>query len=165
VKQAPAAQAPAVAPAAVAPAVESPSPPVASAPAAAPPPAPAPTPAATLPAPAAAQPAQDSEPAPGTPRYAGDGFLSPKLADRSCISDNLRLPSQLGGAIPDTVTARVAVSATGQPTTVQVMGQVADPRISEAVRRAVLACNWIPGADAEGKPTALWVVLPIRLSR
>jgi protein TonB len=63
------------------------------------------------------------------------------------------------------VTARVAVSATGQATTVQVMGQVADPRISEAVRRAVLACSWKPGADAEGKPTALWVVLPIRLTK
>jgi protein TonB len=66
---------------------------------------------------------------------------------------------------PGHVTARVAVSATGQPTTVQVMGQVADPRISEAVRRAVQACEWVPGADAQGKPTALWVVLPIRLSR
>jgi protein TonB len=53
----------------------------------------------------------------------------------------------------------------GQPTAVQVMGQVADPRITEAVRRAVQACNWVPGADAEGKPTALWVVLPIRLAK
>jgi protein TonB len=46
-----------------------------------------------------------------------------------------------------------------------VMGQVADPRISDAVRRAILACSWKPGADAEGKPTALWVVLPIRLTK
>jgi len=116
-------------------------------------------------APAAAPSVQDAEPAAGAPRYAGDGFLSPKLADRTCISDNLRLPSQLGGAVPETVTARIAVSATGQPTAVQVMGQVADPRITESVRRAVQACNWVPGADAEGKPTALWVVLPIRLAR
>jgi protein TonB len=100
-----------------------------------------------------------------TPRYVADGFLSPKLVSQTCISENLRLPAQLGGAIPDTVTARVAVSATGKPTTVQVMGQVADPRISEAVRRAVQACDWTPGADAEGKPTSLWVVLPIRLTR
>jgi protein TonB len=66
---------------------------------------------------------------------------------------------------PEMVTARAAVSATGQATTVQVMGQVADPRIADAVRRAVLACRWIPGADAEGKPTTLWVVIPIRLAR
>jgi protein TonB len=95
----------------------------------------------------------------------GDGFLSPKLVSRTCISENLRLPAQLTGAVPDTVTARIAVSATGQPSAVQVMGQVADPRISEAVRRAVQACDWVPGADAEGKPTPLWVVLPIRLTR
>jgi protein TonB len=45
------------------------------------------------------------------------------------------------------------------------MGQVADPRISDAVKRAVQACEWVPGADAEGKPTSLWVVMPIRLTR
>jgi protein TonB len=111
--------------------------------------------------PVAAAPSQSAD----APRYAGDGFQSPQLAERNCISENLRLPSQLGEAIPDMVTARVAVSTAGQATTVQVMGQVADPRISDAVRRAVQACSWIPGADAQGKPTALWVVLPIRLTR
>ncbi len=121
----------------------------------------APPPQAATPAPAPAPTPQFAD----APRYAGDGFRSPQLADRACISDNLRLPSQLGEAAPDLVTARVAVSATGQATTIQVMGQVADPRISEAVRRAIQVCNWIPGADAQGKPTALWVVLPIRLTR
>jgi protein TonB len=155
------------APAAAAPVPESSTPaaPIASAPAAAPPPDPAPAPVAPPPAPVAAPTVQDAEPAPGAPRYAGDGFLSPRIADRNCISENLRLPSQLGGAVPDTVTVRVAVAVTGQPTVVEVMGQVADPRISDAVRRAVQACNWVPGADAQGKPTALWVVMPIRLTR
>ena len=139
-------QAPTVAPAVAQPAV-------------APPPAAAP---AQAPAePVAAAPSQIAD----APRYAGDGFQSPQLAERNCISENLRLPSQLGEAVPDMVTARVAVSASGQATTVQVMGQVADPRISDAVRRAVQACSWVPGADAQGKPTALWVVLPIRLTR
>ena len=45
------------------------------------------------------------------------------------------------------------------------MGQVADPRIADAVARAVQGCEWVPGADAQGKPTALWVVQPIRLTR
>jgi protein TonB len=146
--------------------VESPPPPVAPviAPVVTPPPAAAPTAAAPAQSPAEAVAAAPSQVA-DAPRYAGDGFQSPQLADRNCISENLRLPSQLGGAIPDMVTARVAVSTAGQATTVQVMGQVADPRISDAVRRAVQACSWIPGADAQGKPTALWVVLPIRLTR
>ncbi len=133
----------------------------------APPAAPAPAaPAPAAPAPAAAtQPAASPPPDPNAPRYAGDGFVAPQLAEKNCIAENLRLPSQLGASAPEMVTARAAISATGQPTTVQVMGQVADARISEAVRRAVQSCRWIPGADAEGKPTALWVVLPIRLSR
>ncbi len=134
-------------------------PPEATPPAAAP--AAAPAPAAAAPVPSEAPPTQIAD----APRYAGDGFQSPQLADRDCISDNLRLPSQLGAAMPDTVTARVAVSSTGLASTVQIMGQVADPRISDAVRRAVQACTWVPGADAQGKPTALWVVLPIRLTR
>jgi hypothetical protein len=157
VKQA--AAAPAAAPAPVEPPpaqVQAAPAPVVAAPAA-PPPAPA-TPVAA-PAPAAA-----AEPSPDTPRYAGDGFQSPRLQSRTCISENLRLPAQLGGAVPDSITARIAVSPTGRTTSVQVMGQVADPRIAEAVRRAVQACDWVPGADAEGKPTALWVVMPIRLA-
>ena len=94
-----------------------------------------------------------------------DGFLAPQLVNSTCISDNLRVPANLGSAAPDMVTVRVAVGATGVPTLVQVMGPVADPRISEAIRSAVLACKWIPGADAQGKPTLLWVVQPIRLVR
>ena len=94
-----------------------------------------------------------------------DGFLAPQLVNSTCISDNLRVPANLGSAAPDMVTVRVAVGATGAPTLVQVMGPVADPRISEAIRSAVLACEWIPGADAQGKPTLLWVVQPIRLVR
>jgi protein TonB len=95
----------------------------------------------------------------------GEGFQAPRLSSRTCISDNLRLPAQLNGVAPESVTARIAVSATGEPAQVQVMGQVADPRISDAVKRAVQACEWVPGADAEGKPTSLWVVMPIRLTR
>ncbi len=126
------------------------------------PPAPAPPAPAAAAAPPEAAPPTKTEDA---PRYPGDGFQSPQLADRECISENLRLPPQLTEAVPDLVTARVAVSTAGKATTVQVMGQVADPRISEAVRRAVQSCAWIPGADAQGKPTTLWVVLPIRLTR
>jgi hypothetical protein len=114
------------------------------------------------PAPVAAPPPLQEESA---PRYPGDGFQAPRLANRTCIADGLRLPPQVDASSPALVTVRVAVAATGQVTQVQVMGQVADPRISDAVRRAVQDCEWLPGADAAGKPTALWVVQPIRLSR
>jgi len=143
---------------------------VASAPADAAP-APVAAPAATPPAeapvvvPAAVPAAALVAESPAGPRYVTDGFVAPQLVNSNCISDNLRLPAQLGGATPETVTVRVAVGATGVPTLVQVMGPVADPRISEAIRRAVLACEWTPGADTQGRPTLLWVVQPIRLVR
>jgi TonB family protein len=70
--------------------------------------------------------------------------------------------------VPPVVTLRVVVSATGEPTRVQVTdpaGQAADPRLAGAVRRAVQACEWIPGADAQGNRTAQSVVQPIRFGR
>jgi len=124
--------------------------------------APAPAPAAVAPA-APVAPAV-AAPAPG-PRYVEDGFQAPRLAIRTCISETLRLPAQLDQDAPEMVVVRVAVGATGEVTQVQVMGQVADRRISDAVRLAVQACKWVPGADAQGTPTALQVVLPIRFTR
>jgi protein TonB len=168
------AQRPAAAPPPASPRVEPVPEPTAAAPAAAPaaPPqtAPEPAPQTVVIAPAAAPAAEPAAPPAAlkeesAPRYAGDGFQAPHLVVRTCLSDNLRLPAQLDGAMPDQVTVRLAVSATGEASRIQVMGQVADPRITEAVRRAVQACEWVPGADAQGKPTALWVVQPLRLSR
>ena len=115
------------------------------------------------PAPAAAASAV-APPAPG-PTYVGDRFKSPRLASRACIAEKLRLPSQLDDSAPEVLTVRVEVGATGLPKQVQVMGESVDPRISDAIRRAVLACEWIAGADAQGTPAQFWAVLPIRLAR
>jgi hypothetical protein len=51
------------------------------------------------------------------------------------------------------------------PKQVQVVGEGVDPGISDAIRRAVLACEWVPGTDAQGKPAQFWAVQPIRLAR
>ena len=124
----------------------------------------APAPAPSAAAPTAPTVAAVAAPAPG-PRYVEDGFQAPRLASRTCISETLRLPAKLDEDAPEMVVVRVAVGATGEVTQVQVMGQVADRRISDAVRLAVQACKWVPGADAQGTPTALQVVLPIRFAR
>jgi hypothetical protein len=136
-----------VAPAAVAPAAVAPAPAD---------PAPAPTPAPAV--------AVAAAPAPG-PAYVGDGFVSPRLADRACIASNLRLPVQLEDDAPEVVTVRVAVDATGVPAQVRPTGDAIDPRNFDAIRRAVIACEWTPGKDAQGKPSLIWVVVPIRLAR
>ena len=143
----------------------------ASTPAAPAPVAAAPTvPAAAVAAPAAAAPAPAAPaaavaaPAP-EPTYVADKFQSPRLASRTCIAEKLRLTSQLDDSAPEVVTVRVEVGATGVPTQVQVMGEGVDRGISDAIRRAVLACEWVPGTDAQGKPAPFWAVQPIRLAR
>jgi hypothetical protein len=103
-------------------------------------------------------------PAPA-PTYVADKFQSPRLASRTCIAEKLRFPSQLDDNAPEVVTVRIAVGATGMPTQVQVMGEGVNPMISDAIRRAALACEWIPGTDAQGKPALFWAVQPIRLAR
>jgi TonB family protein len=62
------------------------------------------------------------------------------------------------------VTVKFAVYPGGKVERVQVISPVADPRIGEAVVRAVRACEWVAGSDAEGNPTALWVVQPVRFA-
>jgi hypothetical protein len=99
------------------------------------------------------------------PTYVADKFQSPRLASRTCIAEKLRLPAQLDDNAPEIVTVRIAIGASGVPTQVQVMGDKVDPMISDAVRRAALACEWIPGTDAQGKPALFWAVQPIRLAR
>ena len=103
-------------------------------------------------------------PAPG-PTYVGDKFQAPRLASRTCIAEKLRLPSRLDDDGPEVVTVRVEVGVTGIPRQVQVLEGGVDPRISDAIRRAVLACEWVPGADAQGKPAQFWAVQPLRLAR
>jgi protein TonB len=44
------------------------------------------------------------------------------------------------------------------------MTNVPDKRISDAIWNAVQSCKWIAGADAQGRPTAIWVILPIRFA-
>jgi hypothetical protein len=63
------------------------------------------------------------------------------------------------------VTVRVEVGVTGMPKEVQVTGEGVDRGISDAIRRAALACEWVPGTDAQGNPTQFWAVQPIRLAR
>jgi protein TonB len=125
-------------------------------------------PVAVAPAAAIAPPVADAPavatPAPA-PTYVADKFQSPRLASRTCIGENLRLPSQLDDNAPELITARVEVGVTGMPKQVQVIGEGVDLAISDAIRRAVLACEWVPGADAQGKPAQFWAVLPIRLAR
>jgi TonB family protein len=116
--------------------------------------------------PGAAEPAAEParEPVPDAPRYVGSGFRSPRLAQADCLSENLRLPPNVAAMVAGPITVKFAVHPDGRVDQLQVMNKLPDPRIGEAVARAVRACEWVPGADADGTPTPLWVVQPMRFA-
>lgn len=94
-------------------------------------------------------------------RRTGSRFQAPHLADKHCIAENLNLPEGIDGP----VTVRLSVGPTGAVSQVQVLGQVKSAGVENAIRKAVTGCTWVPGADAEGKPTSLWVVQPLRFAQ
>jgi TonB family protein len=96
------------------------------------------------------------------PAYPGDGFRRPAPADRGCVERALRLPSDLAGPLDGTLTVKFPVSAEGTVGRIEVLGDLPDPRVVPAVQAAIRACRFLPGADAQGKPTALWAVMPLR---
>ncbi len=96
------------------------------------------------------------------PQYLQAGFRKPVLANPRCIQDNLRVPTALQGYI-SVVTLKIGIRRDGSVQSLQIMTPVAEKRIEDAIRNAVGACNFIPGADAQGHPTAIWVIMPLRL--
>ena len=44
------------------------------------------------------------------------------------------------------------------------MGSVPDQRIASSIWQAIQGCRWVPGADAQGKPVSIWVILPVRFT-
>ena len=102
---------------------------------------------------------------------AGDGaqpgnaaFRSPRLAERNCVRDAIRLPASLRGFASPTISVKFAVAPDGTASELQVVG-VPDERVAGAVRQAVQACRWTPGTDGSGRPVTMWVVMPIRFER
>ena len=96
------------------------------------------------------------------PQYMGAGFKAPKMADKDCFRDGFRIPPALAGFVTS-VTVKFAVYPNGSVGAFSVMGQVPDQRIADAIRNALANCTWIPGADAQGRPTPIYVILPVRL--
>jgi hypothetical protein len=110
-------------------------------------------------APAAPPPAPVLEDAPA---YATAGFQKPRPEVPSCVQSALRIPADLQQFVSGPVTVRFAVSRDGAVSRFELMGEVAHPRIGDAIWQALRSCKFVPGADAQGTPTSLWLVMPIR---
>jgi protein TonB len=103
------------------------------------------------------------------PVYATAGFRKPQEAERGCVGRSVRLSDELldsfvGSVVGGSVTVRFAIGRDGTPSQFQVVSVMRDPRVALVVWRAVQSCRWIPGADAQGRPTPIWVILPLRFS-
>jgi protein TonB len=95
------------------------------------------------------------------PQYATAGFRRPAEADPGCVRRSVRLPSELAGYVSGPLTVKFAVGRDGSVGAVEILTE-ADPRVASAIRSALRACRWVPGADARGQAVALWVILPLR---
>jgi TonB family protein len=120
-------------------------------------------PAVSPPAVASVSPA--AEPAEDAPQFAQHGFRSPAQEVPNCVQSSVRIPRDLQGFASGPITVRFAVDKDGSVALFRVEGQVPDRRIADAIWSAVRDCRFVPGADDQGRPTRLWVVLPVRFVR
>ncbi len=97
------------------------------------------------------------------PQYLQAGFRKPMLSNPRCIQENLRVPAALQGFVSGPITLKIGIRRDGSVQALQIMTPVPDKRIEDAIRNAVGSCPWVPGADAQGRPTPIWVIMPIRL--
>jgi periplasmic protein TonB len=102
----------------------------------------------------------------GTPSDAGPGFRKPRLEDPGCVQRAIRFSDEWIGQLGVApLLVRFAIDADGTPHQFQSMTEKLDGRLAVVVWRAIQSCRWLPGYDANGRAIALWVILPIRVTR
>jgi len=89
---------------------------------------------------------------------------NPAPLDRQCVPRALRERSDVADRLPDEIRARFPVGASGAIGPVELMGEVSDPELAEAIEGAIRSCPFVPGADEEGRPISLSVVMRIRFA-
>ena len=129
-----------------------------SATSAAPPPPPPPPPP---PAPKPAAPSVEDAPV-----YATGGYKKPQVAESGCVQRSVRMPDDvLDRVAGGTITVKFAVGRDGQPSRFQMMTSGLPERAASSIWAAIQACKWIPGADGQGHPTSIWVIMPFRFTQ
>jgi hypothetical protein len=98
------------------------------------------------------------------PAYAVAGYTQAVLREPRCLQDSIQLPYKLLGFASGPIIAKFAIRPDGEPGWFKVLTGGVPPEVVEAIWRAVKVCEWRPGRDPDGKPTATWVVLPLKFS-
>jgi protein TonB len=99
------------------------------------------------------------------PQFASAGYKKPVMAQKNCVQETVRIPRELQGFISGPVTVKFAIGRDSSPSRFEVMTKDVPDRISASIWSAVQECKWIAGADAQGRPTAIWVILPLRFTQ
>lgn len=97
------------------------------------------------------------------PQYATAGWRPPQMKVKNCVQNSVRIPRDLAGIV-SSVVVKFGVKPSGEPYAFSIVGTVPDERIKQAVWNAISSCQWIPGADAAGRPVSIWVTFPLRFT-
>jgi protein TonB len=95
------------------------------------------------------------------PAFATSGYVKPAEKEKGCVGRSVRVPRDLQGMV-SSVTVKFAVGRDGRPSRFEVLSDIPDKRIADAIWQAVQGCSFSPGLDARGQPQLIWMMLPIR---
>ncbi len=98
------------------------------------------------------------------PAFATSGYVKPAEREKGCVGRSVRVPRDLQGAV-STMTVKFSVGRDGKPGNFSVLTESPDKRFDAAIWQAVQACTFSPGLDPRGKPTTIWMMLPIRFTQ
>jgi hypothetical protein len=105
-------------------------------------------------------------PAPTDRRTDPGGVKAPKMVEPDCF----RGAFDIRPLVPKqkvAIVAKFPIFTDGKPGRARLLNQVDDPAIQERLERsitvAVKSCEWVPGKDGNGRPTLVYVLLPIRI--
>jgi hypothetical protein len=115
------------------------------------------------PAPAAAvEPAEPPPVVEERPVFATSGWRRPVEARAGCVTGALVAPADLVGQIE--VTVKFAVGTDGSVDRFEDVSTPAAPEaVVAALSTAVRSCAYQPGADPEGRPAYVWVLLTVKV--
>ncbi len=98
------------------------------------------------------------------PAFATAGYKKPQMVQAGCVQSSVRVPRELAGYVSGPVQVKFAIGRDGTPSQFSTLTTIPDKRIADEIWKAIQSCKWVPGADAQGKPVSIWMILPIRFT-
>lgn len=90
-------------------------------------------------------------------------YEKPRSVAPHCVERNVRMTPEILGGHSGPITVKFAVMRDGGIARFEALSRVPDAAAAE-IERAVRSCEWIPGTDRQGRPTGVWIILPLRFA-